>query len=83
VASCRACGSAHMMAFASACVAMQSSYIAPDGVLLWYRGQWPWLQCPMPGALPLYPWASSLLFFATMTAKYCRFEHVENMGASW
>ena len=83
VAPCRAMGSAHMMAFASACVAMQLSYIEPDGEFCCARGHAPSVQCGWLGGEPLYPWAISLLLSPSMTAKYCRFEHVEKMGASW
>jgi len=55
VAPCRACGSAHMMAFASACVAMQLSYIEPDGEFCCARGHAPWVQWRAPGGDPLYP----------------------------
>lgn len=82
VAPCLAMGSAHMMAFASACVAMQLSYIEPDGEFSCARGHAPCVQWRAPGGDPLYPWAISLLFAPSMTAKYCRFEHVEKIGAS-
>ena len=72
-----------MMALASACVAMQSSYIAPDGVWFCARGHAPSMQCAIPGGEPLYPCPMSRLLSDMITAKYCRFEHVEKMGASW
>jgi len=53
VAPCRAMGSAHMMALASACVAMQLSYIEPDGEFCCARGHAPWVQCGAPGGDPL------------------------------
>lgn len=55
VAPCLAIGSAHMMAFASACVAMQLSYIEPDGEFSCALGQAPCVQWRAPGGDPLYP----------------------------
>jgi hypothetical protein len=40
------------------------------------------MQWAIDGGEPLYPCPASLLFSATMIAKYCRLLHVEKMGAS-